>query len=372
MKQQLKVRNYYKCVLAAGVCHGFSMTKELTLRLDPLRPCAYITRMFDTGDREMTYNRLLMEGVFENVKLEVIVAASNSPGGPVGDTGMPLEAFLAGKEIPPAKKEEVLLRLPHIRGVNAPDLLLHGLTGRYLWIYAAAYPTAAEAECLIRGFHLEFPKCSFTEYFPEIYQGNGFFDRYIGIFQSLFLDEERRVDGIPLLLDYEGTPDENVAYLADWVGIDNRDSIFSPDQLRYMIRRIDDFQGRKGTRKALELMVELVTGIRPRIVESFQWDGEGLSAPNRQSCRALYGETSNHFCVILDLSKRPGPLPLPEEKLERLVESFCMVGTRFKVVMLKPCDHADTHCYLDINSVLSTPEIASVDAVTLGSHITVG
>jgi hypothetical protein len=51
----------------------------------------------------------------------------------------------------------------------------------------------------------------------------------------MYLDVERRVDDIPHLLDYETTPDENVAYLADWLGIDNPGGVYTTDQLRRLI-----------------------------------------------------------------------------------------------------------------------------------------
>ncbi|WP_343252786.1 phage tail protein [Ligaoa zhengdingensis] len=372
MKQQLKTVNFYKCALQKGVRHGFVLTDDLTLRMEsPTAPCAYITRVFDTGDAEMTFNRLYIEGEFHDVKLEVIAAASAALAGP-GAGSPALDALLAAPEVSPAQKESALYSMAHVRSVNNRDILLHGLTGRYVWVYLAAYPLSAESRCEIEGFRLEFPKYSFTEYFPEIYQGDAFFDRYIAVLQSIFLDEERRVDEIPRLLDYEATPDETVEVLAGWLGVDNRDGVFSPGQLRQIIRHIDLYQGLKGTKRALEQVVELATGVWPRIVESFQWDTAGVTASQRQTYHRLYGETSNDFCVILDLSGRQGALPISEEKLERLIESYSMVGARFKVVTLRRCSHTDTHCYLDVNSALSTPEVASVDQAALGSHITVG
>ena len=72
------------------------------------------------------------------------------------------------------------------------------------------------------------------------------------------------------------------------------------------------------------------------------------------------------------MTDHPGPLDVTQAQLEKLIEAYSMLGTRHKLVLLRPCSYTDTHCYLDVNSCLSTPERAAVDGVTLGGYFTVG
>jgi phage tail-like protein len=329
----------------------------------------YITPLFDTEEDGCTYNRLIVDGRFTGVKLEILVAATDETDAFIDDVPQHLATYLQNPQIPTRQKAEILKALPHVRAVNAQDLLLHSLRGRYAWVCVLLHPTG-ECDCELRGLRLELPKYSFAEYFPEIYQGNDFFERYIAVFQSLFLDVEKQVDRVPELLDYRTTPDENVEYLASWLGIDNSRRLFSPAQLRHLIENIDIYQGAKGTKHALVKIITLLSGVRPRIVEHFEWMRPGLSTAQLAMNSSLYGDTRDHFCVILDLTKTA--LAITESDLEQIIEQYSPLDARFKVVYLKTNSHTDMHCYLDINSALSVPEVASVDGGAFGGHITIG
>ncbi|HPR40846.1 MAG TPA: hypothetical protein PKV62_07545, partial [Oscillospiraceae bacterium] len=220
MKQPLKYVNFYKRSLARGTMRGMTCGGDLCVTLsNPLGNGYYITPMFDTMDGESSYNRLVVDADFENAKVEILVGATDYGSVFINDKEVSLEKYFADTRVPYEEKAETLRALSSVRAVNEKDILLHDLSGRYVWVMAAVFPMG-EGSFLLRGLRLEFPKSSFTEYFPEIYQDNAFFDKFIAVFQSMYLDVERRVDDIPHLLDYETTPDENVAYLADWLGID--------------------------------------------------------------------------------------------------------------------------------------------------------
>lgn len=366
MKQPLKQVNFYKRALAAGRAHGFAADGQLCLRLDDPAGGAWFAA-FDTGDADSTYNRLVVDGDFAGAKLEVIAAVS-----PLDDTaeGRTLSGFLAS-DAPAAEKMARLTALPHLRAVDRQDILLHSLQGRWVYLCVCALPQDGAA-CVLRGVHLEFPRYSFTQYFPEIYQQDDFFRRYVAVFQSLYLDLESRVDEVPRMLDYESADDAQTEALAAWLGIDTAGGLFGPEQLRSLIRDSQLYQGGKGTRAALEGVVELACGVRPRIVEHFQWSRMPMPAARRRLYEGLYGADGNMFCVILNLTDRPGPLPVSEAQLDRLIDAYSMLGTRHRLVFLRRCSYTDTHCYLDVNSCLSTPETAAVDGVTLGGYFTIG
>ncbi|MCL2055597.1 MAG: phage tail protein [Oscillospiraceae bacterium] len=360
--------NYYKLSLLRGCYSGMEPTHAHSLEVIG-NWGGYITPMLDSGEEGCTFNRLVVDGSFGEAKLEVIAAATDETEVFIDDAPQNLELYLKNPDVPVQDKTELLCALPHVRAVDTQDLLLHSLRGRYLWVCAAAYRTG-EASPELVGLRVELPKYSFTEYFPEIYTGDEFFERYIAVFQSLFMEAEARVDEIPRLLDYRTTPPDNVEYLASWLGIDNSRGLFSPDQMRHMIKNIDIYQGAKGTKYALEQIILLLTGISPKIVEQFEWELPKLSPAQLEANGRLYGESAGHFCVILDLTKMA--LNVSEDDLEQVIEGYCALGSQFKVVYLKLCNHIDTHCYLDINSALSVPETVGLDSGTIGEHITVG
>lgn len=366
MKQPLKQVNFYKRALAAGCAQGFVPDNDLSLRLDDPAGGAWFAA-FDTADPDGTYNRLVVDGDFRDAKLEVIVAVSpldeQADGGTMSD-------FLASPA-PAAEKMARMATLTHVRAVDRQDILLHSLQGRWAYLCVCAVPQDG-APCMLRGARLEFPRYSFTQYFPEIYQQDDFFRRYVAVFQSLYLDLESRVDEVPRMLDYESASDAQVEALAAWLGIDTAGGLFGPAQLRSLIRDSLLYQGGKGTRAALEGVVELACGVRPNIVEHFQWSRLPMPTARRRLYETLYGADGNMFCVILNLTDRAGPLPVSEAQLDRLIDAYSMLGTRHRLVFLRRCSYTDTHCYLDVNSCLSTPEMAAVDGVTLGGYFTIG
>ncbi len=369
MKEALKYVNYYKRALLSGCKHNLREDEGLSLVMQaPLRHAAYITQVFDTGDPDCTYNRLKLDGSFEGAKLEVIVATADIQDAPIDGQTL-LHAYLADPSVPPEDKALALRQLRHVRAVNTSDILLHSLTGRYVWVYVGVYPSG-ECSGSLNGLRLEFPRESFTQYLPEIYRQDEFFDRYIAVFQSLYLDLERRVDELPRKLDYECVQGAQLAELAAWVGLENRGGLLNDSQLRHVIRNLDLFQGKKGTCEALMAIVELVCGIRPRIVEYFQWNALPASEVRKRLNRQLYGEGSSSFCVIIDVTDKK--LTVSQENLERLIADHSPMGTSFQLVCLRRCSYTDTHCYLSVNSVLTTPETAMVDGVTLGGYITAG
>lgn len=369
---KLKSVNYYKLSLMKGCLHNLTPDRQLNLELsDNSYPGTYISAMFDTRDEDMTFNRLCIEAEYSNSKLEVIVAATNMTEAVIENSRVSLQGVIENPQVNALEKRELLLSLPHIRKVNTEDMLLHTLKGRYVFIYVCVYPTA-DSKLSFAGMRLELPKEGFTEYFPEIYQGDEFFERFIGVFQSMYLDMEKRVDRIPMSLDYENTDEESLRYLAGWLGIEDKEGLFTPNRLRHIIANIDLFQGGKGTVVALQEVIFLVCGIRPKIVEHFVWSKLALSSVQREHMGELYGETSNHFCVIIDITKLNKPFPVERRVIEKLIESYSMIGTQYKLVFLKQCSHTDTHCHLDINSCLSTPEALSLGEASLGSNISLG
>lgn len=119
-------------------------------------------------------------------------------------------------------------------------------------------------------------------------------------------------------------------------------------------------------------LLELVTGVRPRIVEHFEWDRPQLPPEQAALYRRLYGAGADNVCILLDASREKGENPVPEPELERLVEDSCMLGVQCRVVRLRKCSRTDTYCYLDVNSALSEPETIRTDSALLGGHITAG
>jgi phage tail-like protein len=365
---ELGTVNFFKLALINNYTQGFEADEKLNLRLDPSKNGCLITSAFDAFKFSGTYNRLVLEGDFSSVKLEVIIAASNRKEFVINGESIDIDDYIHDGTVPFAEKGKALAAIEgSIRIVNETDILLHSIDGRFVWIYVAAYPVD-EHGCVFNGMRLELPRVSFLKYFPEIYQDNEFLDSYISIFQSMFLDRERLVDNLPRLLNYHTAPDENIRILADWLGLDTK--LYTSDMLRVIIEKLDLFQGGKGTKLALEEIIKLSSGYKAKIIEHFRWRSLKLSADQSEQNERLYGGIGGRFCIIV-YDTQETPSQADKDRLRAIADDYTPLGTGFNIVWLKPSSNLDTHCYLDINSLISVPEVAGLGDDALGGYLTI-
>lgn len=365
MKQKQKKINYCRLSLHGGVLDRMELTKEDRLTGAGGGSFSYLAPVFDTADIESTFHRFLLKGEFRECKFEVIAAAT--------DTDISDSIFREG--ILPQEQKEVLKQLKHVRAVNKKDFLLHELTGRYLWIYLGVSASSRDSTFTIEGFQVEFPKSSFLEYFPEVYQTSQdtFFYRYMAALQTLYVELEEKVERLPVALDYETTDIENLPMFAEWVGVNQGEYPYEPTQLRYMIAHLGELQTGKGTKRVLMQMLSMITKRPVRIVEYFKWkDWMKESKELTEIFQRLYGADESVFSVIIDYTGESADESIDGQMLMGLIEEYMPLGMRCNLVYLNESCHMDTHCYLDINSRLSTPVNADTSGFMLGGNYVLG
>ncbi|MBS6397823.1 MAG: hypothetical protein KH452_11860 [Clostridiales bacterium] len=364
MVQEAKKVNFYRLALRRGKRYRMELTQDDRLTGEGGGYFAYLAPAFDCGDTDGTWHRLCLDGSFQNCKYEVVAAASN----------VDLTEELSGEEVSAADWQEILKQHSHVRRVNTDDMLLHGLTGRYLWICIGVFGAAVDSSFRLEGFRAEFPGGSFTEYLPEIYQASGrnsFFDRYMAVLQSMYEDLEREVDQIPRYLDYETAPDENLPLFAGWTGNWDRGRGFLPVQMRYLLRHLQEIQCGRGTKEVMIRMIRLCTGREAMVVEYFKWhDWMKAEAGLLENYERLFGRNEDTFTVIVNMADAKEDLS--GRDLAGMLEDYTPFGMHCNVVLLDWNSHLDQHCYLDKNSCLSTPALAKAEGFALGGNYILG
>lgn len=364
MVKTAKKVNMFRLALRRGIKYRMELTDDDRLCGSGGGYFAWLAPVFDSMDQGGTWHRLRLAGVFENCKYEVLAAAA--------DADLREEMEEGGLTFP--QKAEILKQYSWIRRVNTDDMLLHELTGRYLWVMISVSGAAADSRFCLEGFQAEFPWQSFSDYLPEIYQEEGrnsFFERYMAALQSMYEDLEKEVDHIPEYLDYELTSEENLHAFSEWTGGWARDREFTSGQLREVIRNLQRIQSGRGTKSVMRDMVYLVTGREARIIEYFKWhDWMKKSKGLLEEYERLFGKREDTFTVLIDMAD-PG-MEISEEKLRRFLEDFTPLGMCCNVVFLDWNSHMDTHCYLDQNSCLSVPEFGDAGGVVLSENYILG
>ena len=362
--QQTKKVNYFHLSLKNGQTEKISFSNSFQLTGKGGGSFVYIAQVFDTDDLDSTFHRLKLYGQFEKCKYEIWVMACNTD-----ESGV-----MESSEVSMADKLAYMQKFSYQRSVNTDDILLHSLSGRYLWVAIRVMAAAMESSFVIDGFSVEFPKSSFIDYLPEIYRedSNSFFERYMAVLQSLYEDLEERIEEVPKQLDYESCDKKNLPLFAQWTGLDENGKKFTPEQLRYLIAHLQTIQSGKGTTDVLQKIISLVYGKQAKVIENFKWNEWMKNSEYLEHYKKLYGKDESVFTLMLDcVYDEPENLP-DKSELMKLISEYTPLGVRCHLVYLRENYNMDTHCYLDVNSVLSTPKIADASGFELGSNHILG
>lgn len=365
MQKVQKKINYCRLSLHNGICSQMELSEDHYLTGTGGGYFSYLAPVFDTMEYSCTFHRFIMHGNFKDCKFEVLVAAA--------DKDISESIFEEG--ITPKDQEQILKTLKYVRKVNTHDFLLHDLEGRFLWIMIGVSASRADSRFVMEGFEVEYPRSSFVEYLPEIYHNekDTFFYRYMAALQSLYENLEIRISDIPWDLDYETTRDENLSELAGWVGINEARFPYTSDQLRELIASLQEIQTGKGTKKILVKMLRMLTGKNVYVIEHFKWyDWMEESSQQIQDFARLYGADQTVFTVIVDF-RNVKPSEIPERRwLQEWIREYTPLGMLCNLVYLGESNHMDTHCYLNVNSYLSTPTHPDTKGFVLGGNYVLG
>lgn len=365
IKSEPKYIHYAGLYLQKGQNKNMCRGENYSLTGEGRGTYLYIAPVFDSGEDENTWQFLEIKGDFKDCKLEAVVAASDRD----------YRSVFEDETLSIEEQAEFIRNLSGIRRVNAKNLLLTGLTGRYLYIL---FQIDGQGECrfTLQEASVEFPKNTFLEYFPEVYQtDNEFFERYTSIFQSMYLQLEKKIDEIPMRLDYEKAELEDLIELAGWIGFDRvilKEAVGDgkPERLRRLIAHVNEIQAGKGTKKALELVLEILYQENIRLLEYFKWYEYLEKRPGELALyQTLYGKDSRCLTVIIENKKLHSYTEAEKKNIYQVINCMLPVGMNCKLLFLRQSCHMDSHCYLDHNSMLASLAAASVGSMELYGNL---
>ncbi len=338
----------------------------------------YISHGFDSADAGTIWHKFSADtNTPASTQIWISFLAADGKGFKIGaDTKeQDLDSFLAetagldeaidNERIEKQKRLADLDKLEWSRAVtNANDALL-AAAGRYLWARIELIGSAKESPS-VQSLQVHFPRLSYLRYLPAVYQedetGRDFLERFLSLFETFFDGIELQVNHIARYFD----PDSSVAqgeflrWLATWLAI-SADNIWDDARLRALIKRAAQIYKYRGTRAAIEEMIEIFLGERPLIVEHYQtscagWARQRVSediAALKALYERLYGKDPFCFCVLL----KPFPVKTEEQRkaVRRILDSEKPAHTCAGLLVLQPWVQLDTHTYLEINTFLSEP-----------------
>lgn len=235
------------------------------------------------------------------------------------------------------------------------DILLHGIEGRYLWFLLEIYPQT-EDSVKLGAFMVRFGVKSWTTYLPELYQkgmgSNSFLERYLAIFQSLYDDMGMQMKDVINELEPKTASKKFLTWLAEWLDIE-MPYLWNEKQLRFLLAHSMEFQEARGTKRGIELFVELYTGEKPFVIEWQDW-------ADKKEYGKLLGQlyTDDPDCFTVLVKESCIPTHKEHQTLLRILEQIKPVQMEVNLIVLESYLFLDGYSYLGVNSVLGQYENA--------------
>jgi phage tail-like protein len=162
-----------------------------------------------------------------------------------------------------------------------PDCLVQSGPGRYMRVRVILRASGV-ASPVLRGIRIHFPRQSYLQYLPVVYQENDesrlFLERFLSIFQTTFDNLDRTVDDIWMMFDSSSVPNKWFPWLAAWISLPLNPQWFKKGQTdslkpgRDALTRAGQLYPKRGTRAGMEEVIREYTGAiaPPRLVEHFR------------------------------------------------------------------------------------------------------
>lgn len=321
---------------------------------------SYYTRVCDSRQTSMEWDRMQILGEIPYPEaLRISVYTSDQEDIQVKNARYDIRELLQNTAVPMEQKNRILEGCRQRTLNYEKHQLLHGITGRYLWLRLEMNRFGMQP-VRIQELQIWFPKKSWTSFLPELYQKreDSFLERFLEIFQSRYEAMNRKLEDIPGLYYADSTPSELLVWLSQWLSIPNP-YLWKEEQLRYLIQQGSSLAQLRGTTVYLKEILRLYTGREPYIIEYWQWAYVEMDSRKRNVMEELYGRDS--FCVTLLFSEEEVQDSMSLTVIEGLVQQCCPAHLDIRIEILQSWIFLGRHSYLGINSCLKEWEAARLD-----------
>ncbi len=157
--------------------------------------------------------------------------------------------------------------------IEPEDLLILSPPGRFLWLKIEFKGNEIDTP-IIKHLKAYFPRLSYLQYLPAVYQADpvskDFLERFLSIFETVLGSVETKIDHIAEYFDPDGVPDRRfLEWLASWVDMSFYQD-WSLETRRRLLRHASELYRQRGTPAGLKQILWLIFGIKVEILEHFR------------------------------------------------------------------------------------------------------
>ena len=316
-----------------------------------------MTRMLDSGEREMTWHRMIIKTLnCEPDDLKITIYATDKKE--VTYDGRTRNLFDFFEDSHYSLQDKILAFQPFIvkQTSSVSDILLHDIRGRFFWALIDQYNSGNETAA-ISEIRILLPAVSWIDHLTQIYRSSDrqthFLERYLGIFQTIYEDLEEEIAGALSHFDPECAESDFLVWLAGWLHISDT-NLWSEEQLRKLLLNAVRIYRMRGTKQALSEMISLYTGEPPMIIEGTRIKEAAASMPDGKTLLEMYSGNPYSVTVLI----KPGH---DTNHVRRIALNMIPLGTELNLVELDSLIFLDNYTYLGVNSSLGQYRPAALD-----------
>jgi phage tail-like protein len=143
--------------------------------------------------------------------------------------------------------------------------------GRYLWL-RVTLKGDGRATPSLRAIRLLYPRASYLDLLPRVYrldpEGARFLERFLALFEHRLTSIEDSYEEFSRLINPDAAPLEIINWLACLIDL-SFDPSWPLDKRRALVAAAMDLYRLRGTPEGIRRYIEIYTGMRPEIIETF-------------------------------------------------------------------------------------------------------
>ncbi len=320
-----------------------------------------LSRVFDSGQTDMEWHQWLCTMDNEgNVAYTVYIYTANNLMRVIDGREESTEEVLFDKTVDWEKKKEIFEPYMQKKAERIEDILLHEVSGRYLWFAMEIYEQPGQ-HLGIEKIKISFPRQSWISYLPEIYQStdkNMFYERFLAVYQTMYEELNDVIRNMPSFLDIDGAEGHYLKWLGKWLDI-NEGYMWSEDQLRELLKKARYIYKYRGTPNAILELARLYTGNKDVYLVENHRERDCETEESSRDYENLYGTDSFRFQVLVKEEFIPSTREY--KTLTRILEEVKPAHMEMQLIPLRPYMFLGNHVYLGINSCLGEYRESALD-----------
>lgn len=234
---------------------------------------ATVTKTFDSGSPGTEWHRVKLGLRFEGDETDGRPSSGSAPDVPVPDvpdarsrertSGRDTQVYVSYRAADDPDRDsggEGVSSNGQWRRITEPDprdALLRSAEGRYLRVRLTLVGSESSSP-RVESFRAYFPRRSYLRYLPAIYEEDersaDFLERFLAVFESVFVDIEAEIAGVTQYFDPAGIPagpnDDYLSWLSGWLAVETDETWPEPAKRAFLSKAPELFK-KRGTREGL-------------------------------------------------------------------------------------------------------------------------